>query len=290
MREKRTEKTSHNQARVVAAQARRRVMQPYPLTLAAFVLVMTLALPSEALNLREQKQIQSPASPLDLQITQVKALPVLNDRITTDVEIRWTIQVPRLTTIDEIGVLLEVRYSDGSKGAARSQQLKPSARAAILSLATHPRQNSTAILKDFKAAVKLGFRVASTLAVVQQIASSQGDSAPPSSGSSSGGQPEVLITTARLGTQGCLAGTQCVDVKWTASSPRTIAISEFTITVEARHKDATQTTDSRTVGGQDRQVRLQAGSANLEVSSMKVTVLVSFSLLDAKTAGKDGVF
>lgn len=290
MRDKTMTKPSQTRTGVIAWTARRRVTRPYPRAIAALALVMRLVLPSEALDLRQQKQIQPQASPPDVQITQVKALVALNDRITTDVEIRWTVQVPRLTTIDEFNVLLEVRYSDGSKGAARSQQLKPSARAAILSLATHPRQNSTAILKDFKAAVKVGFRVPSSFAVIQQIAPAQSDSVRASSGSSSGGQPEVLITTAKLVRQGCSTGSQCVDVKWTAAAPRNIAISEFTVSVEARHKDGTQTTDSKTVGGQDRQVRLQAGPANLEVNSMKVTVLISFSLLDSKTAGKDGTF
>jgi len=257
---------------------------------AALALAIRLLTPASALVAREQNQIQPQASPPDVQITQVKALPAVNDKAATDVEIRWTAQVPRLTTLDEFEVLLEVRYSDGSRGVARNQQLKSTARATILSLATHPRQNGTAVLKDFKASVNVRFRIASSFAVVHRVAPSQNDSVRGSSGSSSGTQPEVIVTAAKLATQGCSAGYQCVDVKWMAAAPRNITISEFTASVEALHKDGTRTTDSKTVGGQDRQARLQAGRANLEVNSMKVSLLTSFSLLDSKTAVREGRF
>lgn len=253
-------------------------------------LQMRLVLPALAFDAREQKQIQPQAALPDVQITQVKALPALKDRATTDVEIRWTAQVPRLTKLDGFGVLLEVRYSDGSRSVARNQQLKSTARAILLSLATHPRANSNAVLKDFKASVHVRFRIASSFAVVQQVADSQSDSVGASSGSSSATQPEVFITTAKLVTQGCSSGYQCVDVKWTAAAPRNITISEFTATVDALHKDGTQTTDSKTVGGQDRRARFQAGPANVEVNSMKVSLLTSFSLLDSKTAVREGTF
>lgn len=258
--------------------------------LATLVLPMWLALPASAFGAREQIQIPPQAAPPDVQITQVKALPVLKDRATTEVEIRWTAQVPRLTTLDGFDVLLEVRYSDGSRGVARNQQLKSTARAILLSLATHPRPNSTAVLKDFKASVSVRFRIASSFAVVHQVAASQSDSVRGSSGSSSGSKPQVFITTARLVTQGCPAEYQCVDVKWTAAAPRNITISEFTASVDALHKDGTQTTESKTVGGQNRQARLQAGRANVEVNSMKVSLLTSFSLLDSKTAVREGTF
>jgi hypothetical protein len=249
---------------------------------------MRLVVQSSAFDLREQKQIQ-PQAPPDLQITQVKALPALSDRATTDVEIRWTALVPRLTALDDFDVLLEVHYSDGSRGAAQIQQLKPSARAAILTLATHPRQNISAIVKDFKATVKVKFRTASSFAVVQQV-TRQSDSLRASSGSSSSNQPEVSITAAKLITQGCSSGQQCVDVKWTATAPRNITIREFVASVEALLKDGTHTTDSKTLSGQDRQTRLHAGPANVDVSSMKVSVLTSFSLLDSKSAVKEGSF
>jgi hypothetical protein len=86
------------------------------------------------------------------------------------------------------------------------------------------------------------------------------------------------------------SGFHCVDVKWTAAAPRKITISEFTASVDALHKDGTQTTDSGTVGGQDRHTRLQAGSADVEVNSMKVSLLTSFSLLDSKAAVREGAF
>ena len=290
MHDKTMRNRSQQRAGLIAWAAERLVTRPYTRPLAALALLMRLALQSSAFDLQEQKQTQTQAAPPDVQITQVKTLPALSDRATTDVEIRWTAQVPRSTTIDEFEVLLEVGYSDGSKGAARNQQLKPSARAAVLPLASHPRQNSAATLKNFKAAVNVKFRIASSFAVVQQVAVAQSDGVRPSPSSSTGAQPEVFITQARLVTQGCATGQQCVDVKWTAAAPRNIAISEFTASFEARHKDGTKTTDSKTVSNQERQARLQAGSSNVEVISMRVSLLTSFSLLDSKTAVKEGTF
>jgi len=288
MRDKITRDQSQNRAGLIARTAGCRAALPHARSLAVLAFVLRLVVPCSAFELREQKQIQNQASSPDVQITQVKGLSAQNDRTTTDVEIRWTAQVPRLTTIDEFDVLLEVRYSDGSKGAARSQQLKPSARAAILALATHPRQNGTAILKDFKAAVKVSFRVASSCAVIQQVAAAQSIAVRPPS--NSGSQPEVSITAARLFTQGCLTGQQCVELKWTAAVPRNINITDFTAGVEALHADGTKTTDSKTVSNQERQARLQAGPSNVEVISMRVNLLTSFSLLDSKTAVKEGAF
>ena len=289
MRDKTKRNRSQQRAGLIACAAGRMTTRPYTRPLAALALLMRLVFQSSAFDLREQKQIQPQAAPPDLQITQVKALPALSDRATTDVEIRWTALVPRLTALDDFDVLLEVHYSDGSRGAAQSQQLKPSARAAILTLATHPRQNISAIVKDFKATVKVKFRTASSFAVVQQV-TRQSDSLRTSSGSSSSNQPEVFITAAKLITQGCSSGQQCVDVKWTATAPRNITIREFVASVEALLKDGTHTTDSKTLSGQDRQTRLHAGPANVDVSSMKVSVLTSFSLLDSKSAVKEGSF
>ena len=268
---------------ITARPERRASSFRYLRALAALAVAIRLVVPSSVFGL--QKPSPNQAVP-DVQITQVKGLGVLNNRTTTDVEIRWTAQVPRLTTIDEFDVLLEVRYSDGSKGAARSQQLKPSARAAILALATHPRQNANAILKDFKAAVKMSFKTASSGTVFQQITTAQNDRLGASVGTSS--QPEVSITAARLFTQGCSAGQQCVELKWTAVAPRNITISDFTAGVEALHADGTKTTDSKTVSNQERQARLQTGPANVGVSSMKVSLQTTFFLLDSKTALREG--
>jgi hypothetical protein len=256
----------------------------------AIVMILTqMALPATVLG-RERGHVQTQAAPPDLQITQVKALPRLKDKSITEVEIRWTATVPHLTTLDEFDVVLEVHYSDGSRGVARNHRLKSTVRAILLPLATHPRSNTTAVLKDFKASVNVRFRIASSFAIVHQVVASQGTSAHVSSGSSSPNQPEVFIKAARLVTQGCAAGDQCVDVKWTAAAPRNTAITDFTAIVEALDRDGTQTTDSKTVGGQRRQARLQAGRANVEVSSMKVSLLTSFSLLGSKTAVREGTF
>ena len=294
MRDKTMSNPSQRRAGLIASVVRRSAGllggRHYMRPLAAFALALRLVVPASAFGTREQNQIPPQAAPPDVQITQVKALPVVNEKATTDVEIRWIAQVPRLTTLDEFDVLLEVRYSDGSRGVARNQQLKSTARATILPLATHPRQNGAAVLKDFKASVNVRFRIASSFAVVHRVAAPQSDSVRGSSGSSSGTQPEVVVTAARVVTQGCSAGYQCVDVKWTAAAPRNITISEFTASIEAVHKDGTQTTDSKTVGGQDRQARLQAGRVNVEVNSIKVSLLTSFSLLDSKTAVRKGTF
>jgi hypothetical protein len=59
------------------------------------VILMTRpALQALAVDGREQQQIQPQAAPPDVQITQVKALPALKDKSTTEVEIRWTAVVP----------------------------------------------------------------------------------------------------------------------------------------------------------------------------------------------------
>ena len=294
MRDKRMRDTSQRRTAEIALASRRPAERlpavPRSRVLAIIALITGLAFPAPALDGREQKQIQSQAAAPDVQITQVKALPAIKNKATTEVEIRWTAQVPRLTTIDEFDVLLEVRYSDGSRGVARNQQLKPTSRAILLSLATHPRANSTAVLRDFKASVSVRFRIASSFTVVHQVITSQSESVHASSGSSSASQPAVFITAAELVTQGCSPGYQCVDLKWTAAAPRRITINEFTANVDALHRDGIQSTDSRTVGAQDRQARLQVGLDNVEVNSMKVSLVTSFSLLDSKTAVKKGTF
>ena len=249
----------------------------------AITLIMWFAARVSALDARDQAQ----GAPPDLQITQVKALSASSANA-TDVEIRWTAQVPRLTTIDGFDVSLEARYSDGSKSAARSEQLRPSARSAILQVATHPRPNSNATVKGFKVTVKARFKIASSFTVSQQVAAAQGNSFRATAGSSSASQPEVFITLARLVTQGCPQGRQCVDVKWTAVSPRNITINGFTVNIDALHKDGTRSADSKTVSGTDRQARLSAGASSSEVESFKLNLLTSFFSLDTKTVVKEG--
>src|SRR5262245_39853147 len=108
-----------------------------------------------------EKQDVIPAPPQtalpDVQVTRVRAHFESKTGPRTDIEIRWTALVPRRTKIEDFEVLLEARYTDGSKGVARLRHVKPSARAVLLSLATHPRQNNTAVLGDFKASVKVNF-------------------------------------------------------------------------------------------------------------------------------------
>jgi hypothetical protein len=237
---------------------------------------------------RDQKPVQPQGTPPDLQITQVKPLAAPGSGPTTDVEIRWIAQVPRLTSIEGFDVVLEARYSDGSKSSARNEQLKASARSALLQLATHPKQNSNAILKDFKVSVKAKFKIASTLTVVQQVTAAQGDSFRSTAGSSSSSQPEVFITAAKLVAQGCAPAQRCVDVKWTAVAPRNITISEFIVSIEALRKNGTRSSDSKTAGGSDRQARLSTGPNDSEISSIKVSLVTNFSSLDFKTVVKEG--
>lgn len=263
--------------------------RPPTRALAIVVLLTRLAVPAQALDGLEPNQIQQQAASPEVRITEVKALPVLKDKGRTEVEIRWIAQVPRSTLLAGFDVLLEVRYSDGSRGGARNQQLKSTARSILLSLATHPRPNSTAVLRDFKASVNVRFRTASSVAVINEVVASQSDKVRGLSGSPSGREPEVVVT-ARLVTRGCSNGNRCVVVQWAAAVPRKITITEFTARVDAMQKDGTKTTDSRTVGGRDRQARLQAGAANIEVSSIKVSLVASFFLFDSNTVVREGTF
>lgn len=254
----------------------------------AITLIMWFATRSLAFDARDQKQAQPQGAPPDLLITQVKALSVSTASATTDVEIRWTAQVPRLTTIDGFDVTLEVRYGDGSKSAARGEQLRPSARSTILQVATHPRQSSNATVKNFKVTVKARFKIASSFTVAQQVNATQGNSFRATAGSSSASQPEVFITAAKFVAQGCPQGQQCFEVKWTAASPRNITISQFTVSVDALHKNGTHSADSKTMSGTDRQTRLSAGASGSEIESVKLNLLTSFSLLDSKIVVKEG--
>jgi hypothetical protein len=255
----------------------------------ALVVVLGLAARSLAIDSRHQEQAQPSGAPPDLQITQVRPLAPLSSNATTDVEVRWTAQVPRLTTLEEFDVVLEVRYTDGSRFAARSEHLKPSARSAILQVATHPRQKGKAVLKDFKATVKANFRIASSFTVAQQLTVTQPGSFRARAGSSSASQPEVYITAATLVAQGCSPGRQCVDLKWNASTPRNITITEFTASLDARHKNGTHRADSKTVSGTERQARLSIPADGSEVESFKLNLLIRFYSLDSKTVVKEGV-
>jgi hypothetical protein len=262
--------------------------RPSPRGVVAAALLMLLAARTPVFAARDQKSVQPQGTPPDLQITQVKPLAASGSALTTDVEIRWIAQVPRLTSIEGFDVVLEARYSDGSKSAPRNEQLKSSARSAILQLATHPKQNSNATLKDFKVSVKAKFKIASSLTVVQQVTAAQGDSFRSSAGSSSSSQPEVFITAAKLVAQGCAPGQRCVDVKWTAVAPRNITINEFIVSIEALRKNGTRSTDSKTAGGADRQARLSTGPDDSEINSIKVSLVTNFSSLDFKTVVKEG--
>lgn len=245
------------------------------------VLMWFAAAPSIA----QARTPQSSPQPLDLQITQVSRLAALGQgAANADIEIRWTAKVMRLTTIDGFDLLLEVRYSDGSRNTAHSDSLKASTRSVILQVAAHPKANSTATLKEFRANIRARFKVASTIMVQQQVAPNGGSVR---AGSSSPGQPEVFITEARL-VPDCAADHQCVDLRWTANTPRNITINEFTASVEALHQNNTRSTDSKKVSGTERQTRLSAGPAGSGINSIKVSLLTSFVALDFKTVVKDG--
>jgi hypothetical protein len=136
--------------------------------------------------------------------------------------------------------------------------------------------------------MKARFKTASSFTVAQEVATAQGDSARGSAGSSSASQPEVFITAAKLSTQGCPSGQQCVDVKWTAAAPRNITINEFAVSVDALHKNGMRGNDSKVAGAADRQTRLSAGPAGSEIKSIKVSLLTSFSSLGFKTVVKEG--
>ncbi|HXG93700.1 MAG TPA: hypothetical protein VNN73_15250 [Blastocatellia bacterium] len=258
--------------------------------LGSVLLVLWLSAPSLAFRAQLEKQSQPASAPPDLQITQVRKLAAPASSATSEIEIRWTAQVPRLTTIDGFDVLLEARYGDGSRGAARSEQLKPSARSAILQLATHPKHNSGAALKDFRASVKARFRIASSLTLNQQVSPSQAETARAGAASANGSQPEVVITSAKLGAQGCASGQQCVDVGWTASAPHNISISKFTVSVDALHKNGAHSSDLKTISGAEHQAKLSAGPAGSEIASIKISLLTSFFLLDSKTVVREGAF
>jgi hypothetical protein len=253
----------------------------------AITLLIWLATQSLALATREQKSTQGQGAPPDLQITQVRPLSTSTTGATTDIEVRWTAQVSRLTTVDGFDVSLEVRHNDGSRQVVRSENLKPSARSAILKVATRSKPRSVG-LKDFRVRVKAKFKIASSFTVAQVVEASPGDSFRASAGSSSTSQPHVFITSAKLVAQGCPQGQRCVEVKWTAVSPRHITVSEFKVNIDALYKNGTHHEDSKTVGGTERQARLQAGASGSELSSIKVSLLTSFFALDSKTVIKEG--
>jgi len=225
--------------------------------------------------------------PLDLQITQVSRLAAVNPSADADIEIRWTAKVPQLMTIGAFDVLLEVRYSDGSHGTARSESLKSTTRSAILQVAAHSKTNSAARLKEFHASIKAHFKVASTLTVTHQVTPTSSGSA--RAGASSANQPEIFVTDARLA-QGCAANHECVDVRWKATAPRAIALEGFTVSVDALSKNGAHRTDQKTASAADRQARLAVDSTGSEIASIKITLIAGFSSLDSRTVIRDGVF
>jgi hypothetical protein len=249
-----------------------------------------LALASLPFGTRESVRPAPQSEQPDIQVTRVQAHSGSKAAARTEVEIRWTAFVPAGTKIEEFEVLLEARYTDGSKGAARIRHLKPSARAVLLSLATHPRRNSTALLGDFKASVKVSFSVASSFAVFHDVPLTIDDSPAAEPDTSSGGQPEVLITAAKLVPQGCASGHHCVDVSWSATAANNITINEFAVSIVALHKDGTRISDFRIVGSRSRNARLMAGSVDSEVFSLRITVLTSFFVRDSRTAVNTGTF
>lgn len=272
-------------ARQVAEKARNRMRKEQTARFTLAVLVWLAATPSA--SQAGARQSSATPTPLDLQITQVSRLAAIKPSADADIEIRWTAKVPQLTTIGGFDVLLEVRYSDGSRGAARNETLKATARSAILSVAAHSKSNSAAGLKEFHASIKAHFKVASTLTITQQVTPASGGSA--RTGSSSANQPEVFVTDARLA-QGCAANQECVDVRWRAVAPRAIAIEGFTVLVDALSKNGAHRTGQKAASAADRQARLALESTGSEITLINVTLIAGFSSLDSRTVIRDGVF
>ena len=255
---------------------------------AALALIALHSAHSRLLAAGNQETARPQGGPPDVQITQVRSLDSPIAGANKAVEIRWTARVPQLTTIVAFDVVLKVRYSDGSRSTVRREQLKPSTRTTILEVSANRR--SVAVLKDYRASVKARFSTASTLTVRQLVSAGHGEDARGVAGSSSAHQPEVFITAAKLADQGCTPGRRCVDVKWTADVPRNITINEFTVSVDALQENGASVRDSKTVGGVDRQVRLQPGPINSKITSIKVSLLTTFSSSDFKTMVKEGAF
>src|SRR5262249_37532458 len=224
----------------------------------------------------------------DLQITHVCAVTSSDDNAVSDIQISWTALVPKQTLIESFDVLLEVRYSDGSRNVVRSDQLKSSARSMIFQMPSHPRQLTRVSLKDYRAVLRANFRVASTLSVTREVAASQEESSREVAGSSSSTQPEVFITRARL--ISCSQDRHCVELKWTAGAPRNVAIHHFIAMIDAVLKDGTHTVDSRKVGGSTREARLHLAHPDSRVASISVSLLTNFSAFDSKTAIREGPF
>ncbi|HWP42958.1 MAG TPA: hypothetical protein VNO14_06975 [Blastocatellia bacterium] len=227
---------------------------------------------------------------LDLQITRVSKLPALGDSKATEVEVRWTAQVPRAITLDGFEVTLEVSYASRPKAIVTSGRLKPSARTSILKLPPHTGQQSSAEPSGFKASVKASFRAARSATVTSEFEAAQPGRPRAGRGETSGPPFELAITEARVTAQDCPPGQACVDVKWTANAPRNITIDEFAVTIETRHKDGSRRTASRLASGSDRRARITIGAASSEITSMIIGLQTGFFSADSKTVTRQGSF
>lgn len=232
---------------------------------------------------------QMSAAGLDLQISQVNKLPALDDGKTTEIEVRWTVQVARFVALDSFEVTLEVSYSSGARAVVTSGRLKPSARTSILEVPARSRAQANAEPKGFKAAVKASFKSISSVIVIRRFETAQPGRAP------SGGDPvafplELDITEARAASHGCPSGQGCVDVKWMASAPRNITIDEFIVTLETTHKDGSQRSASRNAAGSERRARISVGAIASEIMSMKVSLRTDFFSTASKTVTREGAF
>jgi len=285
----------------VSGRARSEFRRFTALLAAGLASLILLAFNATAFNTSDVFQPAPQDPPPDIQVTRVRALHELRAESRaesqaaprTDVEIRWTALVPHGTKIEAFEVLLEARYTDGSRGVARIRHLKPFARAVLLSLATHPRENNAAVLGDFKASVKVNFSVASSVAVFHDVPLTDSTSTADLSASNAGEpevRPEILITAAKLVPQGCISRHHCVDIKWSASAANNITINEFAVSLIALHKNGTRVTDSKIVSSRSRNARLLAGSIDSEVLSLRIAVLTSFFVRDSRTAVNTGIF
>lgn len=257
--------------------------------LGAIALIVWLATPAVALKASGHSYPLTGAP--DIHITQIRRLPALAGGAAAEIEIRWTALVPRFTTINGFEVTLEVRYSDGSKNAVSSDLLRASDRTVVLRVPTRPKRSGDAVLKEFKAGVTTRFKSSSSFTLSREFQSAGQAGKADSPAASDGTFPKVAITNARVTIRQCPAGRQCIYVRWTASAPPHITISDFGVNIDVVRGNGSQMVASKTVVGSDRQARLSVEeNSGSGILSFKVGLTTNFSLSHSRTIVKEGAF
>ena len=225
----------------------------------------------------------------DLRISQVRVVSQ-EPAESAEVEIRWTAQMPALTRIEGFEIVLDVRYGDGSHNTVRSNQLKAHARSAILRLPHRSRLGSNLLPKYYKANIRLRFTATSTLTITRQLSVAGGGNIKFTE--MLGGAPlfDLSIISARLVADSCTPGEQCIDLKWSADVSHNIGIHQFTIKADVLYKDESRVSDSKTLPGDARQARLQAGPTDSEIDSINLSLSVTYSQSESRTAVNEGTF